>query len=57
MKTRGHLRKFKMFRIAFRELVYKGQLPGIKKSSWLTQPFKVLALLKIITRYLVNLVV
>lgn len=28
------LRKFKLCRICFRNLAYKGQLPGIKKSSW-----------------------
>ena len=33
-RPRGYLRKFKMSRIAFRELAYKGQLPGVKKSSW-----------------------
>jgi len=33
-RPRGYLRKFKMSRIAFRELAHKGQLPGIKKSSW-----------------------
>jgi small subunit ribosomal protein S14 len=32
-RPRGYLRKFKMSRIAFRELAHKGQLPGIKKSS------------------------
>ncbi|MCM3160729.1 30S ribosomal protein S14 [Metabacillus litoralis] len=33
-RPRGYLRKFKMSRIAFRELAHKGHLPGIKKSSW-----------------------
>lgn len=33
-RPRGYLRKFKLSRIAFRELAHKGQLPGIKKSSW-----------------------
>lgn len=33
-RPRGYLRKFKMSRIAFRELAYKGQVPGVKKSSW-----------------------
>ena len=27
-------RKFKLCRICFRELAYKGQLPGVKKASW-----------------------
>ncbi|MBD3859149.1 30S ribosomal protein S14 [Bacillus sp. 28A-2] len=33
-RPRGYLHKFKMSRIAFRELAYKGQIPGMKKSSW-----------------------
>ena len=33
-RPRGYLRKFAMSRIAFRELVHKGQIPGVKKSSW-----------------------
>ncbi|MBU8574021.1 MULTISPECIES: 30S ribosomal protein S14 [Bacillus] len=33
-RPRGYLRKFKMSRIAFRELAYQGQIPGVKKSSW-----------------------
>ncbi|MDQ0242968.1 small subunit ribosomal protein S14 [Bacillus fengqiuensis] len=33
-RPRGYLKKFKMSRIAFRELAHKGQLPGVKKSSW-----------------------
>ncbi|MEM5016080.1 30S ribosomal protein S14 [Metabacillus indicus] len=33
-RPRGYLRKFKLSRIAFRELAHKGQLPGVKKSSW-----------------------
>ena len=33
-RPRGYLRKFKMSRIAFRELAHKGQIPGVKKSSW-----------------------
>lgn len=28
------LRKFKLCRICFRNLAYKGQIPGIKKASW-----------------------
>ncbi|MFO7968999.1 MAG: type Z 30S ribosomal protein S14 [Bacillota bacterium] len=27
-------RKFKLCRICFRELAYKGQIPGVKKASW-----------------------
>lgn len=33
-RPHGYLRKFKVSRIAFRELAYKGQLPGIRKASW-----------------------
>jgi small subunit ribosomal protein S14 len=33
-RPRGYLGKFKMSRIAFRELAHKGQIPGVKKSSW-----------------------
>lgn len=33
-RPRGYLRKFKLSRITFRELAHKGQLPGVKKSSW-----------------------
>ncbi len=28
------LRKYGICRICFRELAYKGQIPGLKKSSW-----------------------
>ncbi len=27
-------RKFKLCRVCFRELAYKGQIPGVKKASW-----------------------
>ncbi|USK36961.1 30S ribosomal protein S14 [Cytobacillus firmus] len=33
-RPRGYLRKFKMSRIAFRDYAHKGQVPGVKKSSW-----------------------
>ncbi len=33
-RPRGVLRKFKLSRIKFRELAHKGQIPGVKKSSW-----------------------
>ncbi|WP_270182867.1 30S ribosomal protein S14 [Alkalihalobacillus sp. CinArs1] len=33
-RPKAHLRKFKMSRIAFREYAHKGQIPGVKKSSW-----------------------
>ena len=28
------LRKNKLCRICFRELAYKGEIPGVKKASW-----------------------
>ena len=33
-RPHGVLRKFGICRICFRELAYKGQIPGVKKSSW-----------------------
>ena len=29
-----HLRKYGICRVCFRELAYKGQIPGVKKASW-----------------------
>ena len=28
------LRKYGVCRVCFRELAYKGQIPGVKKASW-----------------------
>ena len=33
-RPHGVLRKFGICSICFRELAYKGQIPGVKKSSW-----------------------
>ena len=33
-RPRAYLRQFGMSRIAVRELALKGELPGVKKSSW-----------------------
>ncbi len=33
-RPHGVLRKYGICRICFRELAYKGQIPGVKKSSW-----------------------
>ena len=33
-RPRGYYRKFKMSRIAFRDLASDGKLPGVVKSSW-----------------------
>ncbi len=33
-KNRGLIRKFGLCRICFREMANKGEIPGVKKSSW-----------------------
>lgn len=33
-RPRGFLRKFQMCRLCFRELVLKGEVPGVIKASW-----------------------
>jgi small subunit ribosomal protein S14 len=33
-RRRGHMRAFGLCRICFRELANKGEIPGVKKSSW-----------------------
>jgi len=33
-RRRAYLRRFKLSRIAFRELASKGYIPGVTKSSW-----------------------
>ena len=33
-KAKSVLRKYGICRICFRELAYKGQIPGVKKASW-----------------------
>ncbi|MAF79557.1 type Z 30S ribosomal protein S14 [bacterium] len=33
-RKRGYMRDFNLCRICFRELASKGELPGIRKSSW-----------------------
>ncbi len=33
-RKRGYFRKFGLCRICFRELANRGEIPGIKKSSW-----------------------
>jgi small subunit ribosomal protein S14 len=33
-RKRAYMRDFDMCRICFRELAQKGEIPGIKKSSW-----------------------
>ena len=33
-RPRGYFRKFGMSRISLRELAHRGELPGVRKSSW-----------------------
>ncbi len=33
-RKKGYMRNFDLCRICFRELANKGEIPGIKKSSW-----------------------
>jgi small subunit ribosomal protein S14 len=33
-RPHAYLRKYGVCRICFRELAYKGQIPGIRKASW-----------------------
>ncbi|MQA34693.1 30S ribosomal protein S14 [Modestobacter roseus] len=33
-RPRGHLRKFGLSRVRFRQMAHNGELPGITKSSW-----------------------
>lgn len=33
-RPRGYVGKFGISRVTFRDLAHKGELPGVKKSSW-----------------------
>ncbi|HAV10680.1 MAG TPA: type Z 30S ribosomal protein S14 [Dehalococcoidia bacterium] len=33
-RPRGYIRKFGMCRLCFRERALRGQIPGVRKSSW-----------------------
>ncbi len=33
-RTRSYMRMFNLCRICFRELANRGELPGVRKSSW-----------------------
>jgi len=33
-RPRGYLRRFGLCRICFRDLMHKGEIPGVKKASW-----------------------
>ncbi|MCD6410679.1 type Z 30S ribosomal protein S14 [bacterium] len=33
-RKKGYMRKFGLCRICFREMANKGEIPGVRKSSW-----------------------
>lgn len=33
-RSRAYIRKFGICRLCFRDLAHRGEIPGIKKSSW-----------------------
>lgn len=33
-RPHGYMRKFGICRICFRELSYRGEIPGVRKASW-----------------------
>ncbi|MFI7708557.1 30S ribosomal protein S14 [Nonomuraea sp. NPDC049480] len=33
-RPRGHLRRFGLSRVRFREMAHRGELPGVTKASW-----------------------
>lgn len=33
-RPKGYLRRFGVCRICFRELAWRGEIPGVKKASW-----------------------
>ena len=33
-RPHSYIRKFGICRVCFRELAHKGEIPGVKKSSW-----------------------
>ena len=33
-RPHAYIRKYGICRICFRELAYKGQIPGVRKASW-----------------------
>jgi len=33
-RKRGYIRDFNLCRICFREMANRGEIPGVKKSSW-----------------------
>jgi len=33
-RSKGYLRRFGICRICFRELAWRGEIPGVRKASW-----------------------
>ena len=33
-RPRGYIRKFGLCRVCFREMALRGEIPGVRKSSW-----------------------
>ena len=33
-RPRGYLRRFSLCRLCFREMAWRGEIPGVKKASW-----------------------
>ena len=33
-RPKGYMRRFGLCRICFRELAWRGEIPGVKKASW-----------------------
>ncbi len=33
-RPKGYMRRFGICRICFRELAWRGEIPGVKKASW-----------------------
>ncbi len=33
-RPRAYIRKYGVCRVCFRELAYKGEIPGVRKASW-----------------------
>jgi len=33
-RPKGYLRRFGVCRICFREMAWRGEIPGVKKASW-----------------------
>ena len=51
-RPHAYLRKFGICRICFRELAYKGQIPGVRKASWKNRAFLIRN--ELIFRYMIK---